>query len=433
MTPITEHVYVIPARHVHFVGVGGIGMSGLAKILLEDGYTVSGSDLSLNRNTEELNALGATIFQGHRAEQAQGAELIVMTSAAAADTNPEIRWGIEHGVPVVKRAVFLGQLMGQKWGVAVSGTHGKTTTTAMVATILLHAGQDPTVACGGDLLAINSNARLGRGPHFVAEADEFDRSFLQFPAKTKVITNIEADHLDLYGTMEALLDAFREFAASATVVLNAGDPHAAAIARDIGDRAVTFSLSTGAPPRLRLAVPGEHNIANALAALAVTRLLGVEESTAVEALNAFRGTRRRLETMGRAHGVEIIDDYAHHPTEIRASLRALKERRPSRLVCIFQPHLYARTKDLFHEFAGAFGDADELVIVDTYSPAGREEAREITSEDLASATGARYVPSLEEVAEVIDPPRGAIVVAMGAGSITRLPAMLLTRLRNQAV
>src|SRR4051794_29132678 len=206
-----EHVYAVTASHVHFVGMGGIGMSGLAKILIEDGYAVSGSDLSLNRNTEELQQLGARVFRGHAAENAVGAELIVITSAASADTNPEIRWGAEHGVPVVKRAVFLGQLMGQKWGVAVSGTHGKTTTTAMVATVLLHAGQDPTVACGGDLLEIDSNARLGSGPHFVAEADEFDRSFLQLPAKTKVITNIEADHLDLYGTMDALLAAFREF------------------------------------------------------------------------------------------------------------------------------------------------------------------------------------------------------------------------------
>ncbi len=422
-------VFELGAQRVHFVGIGGIGMSGLAKILLEDGCTVSGSDLSLNRNTDELHALGAAIFQGHRAENAQGAELIVVTSAAAAG-NPEIRWGREHGVRVIKRAVLLGQLMSQKWGVAVSGTHGKTTTTAMVATILLQAGQDPTIACGGDLLEIDSNARLGRGPHFVAEADEFDRSFLQFPAKTKVITNIEADHLDLYGTMDALVEAFREFASSGTVVLNAGDPHTAGIAREIGERAVLFEPSTAAPPELRLQVPGQHNVANALAALAVADLLGVEREVAIEALNRYRGTRRRLETIGCAAGVEVVDDYAHHPTEIRASLRALKERRPARLICIFQPHLYARTKDLFAEFTQAFGEADELIIVDTYSPAGREEAREVTSEDLARATGARYVPTLEEAARLVQPPPGSIAVAMGAGTITRLPEMLLARLRG---
>jgi len=422
-------VYQLDAKRVHFVGAGGIGMSGLAKILLEDGYTVSGSDLTLNRNTDELRALGGTMFEGHAAKNAEGAELIVVTSAASAE-NPEVRWGQEHGVPVVKRAVFLGQLMGQKWGVAISGTHGKTTTTAMVATILLHAGQDPTVACGGDILAIDSNARLGRGPHFVAEADEFDRSFLQFPAKTKVITNIEADHLDLYGTMDALRDAFREFAQSGTVVLNADDPETAAIAKSIGERAVLFSVDDTPPAGLDLQVPGRHNLANATAALAVSRLLGVDEAAAVEALNGFRGTRRRLETIGTIKGVEVVDDYAHHPTEIKASLRALKERRPSQLICIFQPHLYARTKDLFDEFVGAFGDADETIVVDTYSPAGREEAREVTSKDLAEAIGADYIPTLEQATSLVRPPEGSIVVAMGAGTITKLPPMLLERLRR---
>ena len=424
---MTRHVYAVPAEHVHFVGVGGIGMSGLAKIMIEDGYTVSGSDLSLNRNTEQLRKLGAGIYEGHRAEQAEGAELIVITSAASAQTNPEIRWGAEHGVPVVKRAVFLGQLMGQKFGVAISGTHGKTTTTAMIGTILLQAGQDPTIACGGDLLAIDSNARLGHGPHFVAEADEFDRSFLQFPAQVKVIANIEADHLDLYGTMGALLEAFREFAASGTVVLNAEDPHTAAIAREIGERAVLFQLSDSSLP---LAMPGKHYLANALAALKVAELLGIERGTAVEALGGYRGTRRRLETIGVAAGVEVIDDYAHHPTEIKADLKALKDRRPARLICIFQPHLYARTKDLFEEFVGAFGDADETIIVDTYSPAGREEVREVTSEDLARAAGVRYVPTLSEAAEKLQAPAGSIVVTMGAGSITSLAPMILERLRE---
>ncbi|HLY67706.1 MAG TPA: cyanophycin synthetase, partial [Chloroflexota bacterium] len=356
-------------------------------------------------------------------------ELIVVTSAASAD-NPEVRWGQEHGVPVLKRAVFLGRLMGQKWGVAISGTHGKTTTTAMVGTILLQAGQDPTIACGGDLLATGSNAQLGRGPHFVAEADEFDRSFLQFPAKSKVVTNIEADHLDLYGTMDALREAFHEFAASGTVVLNADDPETAAIARKIGERAVTFSMSGALPDGLRLSVPGQHNLANALAALKVAELLDIDRQTAIAALNGYRGTRRRLETIGQAAGVEVIDDYAHHPTEIRASLRALKERQPERLICVFQPHLYARTKELFDDFACAFGDADDVIVVDTYSPAGREEAREVTSEDLARATGARYVPTLEQASRDVTLPAGSIVVAMGAGTITRLPAMLLERLRG---
>lgn len=402
-------------------------MSGLAKILLEDGYAVSGSDLNLNRNTDQLQSLGATVYQGHKAEQAEAADLIVMTSAASADTNPEVRWAADHAIPVVKRAVFLGRLMAQKWGVAISGTHGKTTTTAMVGTILLRAGQDPTIACGGDLLAIDSNARLGRGPHFVAEADEFDRSFLQFPAKTRVITNIEADHLDLYGSMDAIVEAFEEFAAEGTVVLNADDPYTSAIASDIGDRAVLFHPTEA---NLQLPMPGKHYIADALAAIEVAKLLNVEERIAFEALQSYRGTRRRLETIGLAAGVEVVDDYAHHPTEIKADLEALKARRPSRLICVFQPHLYARTKDLFDEFSTAFGDADETIIVDTYSPAGREEVREVTSEDLARAAGVRYVPTLHEAADALRAPAGSIVVTMGAGSVTSLAPMILERLRG---
>ncbi|HVA23935.1 MAG TPA: UDP-N-acetylmuramate--L-alanine ligase [Chloroflexota bacterium] len=424
---MSEHVFQVPAKHVHFVGVGGIGMSGLAKILVEDGRSVSGSDLSLNRNTEQLREIGATIYEGHEAAQAKGAKLIVITSAASAETNPEIRWGVEHQVPVIKRAVFLGTLIGQKFGVAISGTHGKTTTTAMLGTILLHAGQDPTIACGGDLLAIDSNARLGRGPHFVAEADEFDRSFLQFPARIKVITNIEADHLDLYGTMDALLDAFHEFAASGTVVLNAENPHTSAIAHEIGERAVLFNTSDSS---LQLALPGEHYLADALAALKVAELLGIDRGAAVEALQSYGGTRRRLETIGVAAGVEVIDDYAHHPTEIKADLKALRDRRPSRLICVFQPHLHSRTKDLFDDFVNAFGDADETIIVDTYSPAGREEVREVTSEDMARGAGVRYIPTLREAAEQVHAPAGSIVVTMGAGSITSLAPMILERLRG---
>ncbi|MBV8085159.1 MAG: UDP-N-acetylmuramate--L-alanine ligase [Chloroflexi bacterium] len=424
---MSQHVFQVPAEHVHFVGVGGIGMSGIAKILLQDGYIVSGSDLALNRNTEELAALGGAMYQGHTALQAEGAGLIVVTSAARPD-NPEVAWGQEHGIPVVKRAVFLGQqLMAQKVGVAISGTHGKTTTTAMVASILLRAGQDPTIACGGDLLALGSNAQLGHGPHFVAEADEFDRSFLQFKAQLRVITNIEPDHLDLYGTMDALREAFHEFATQGTVVLNADDPETAAIARNIGARARLFSLSE-VPLDLHLHVPGRHYLANALAALAVADELGVERRHSLGALHDYQGSRRRLETIGRANGVEIVDTYAHHPTEIRADLAALKERRPSKLICVFQPHLYARTKDLFEEFAAAFGDADETIIVDTYSPAGREDTREVTSQDLARAAGVRYIPSLAEAAEAVEAAEGAIVVTMGAGTITNLAPMLLERL-----
>ncbi|MHB8618388.1 MAG: UDP-N-acetylmuramate--L-alanine ligase [Chloroflexota bacterium] len=421
------HVFELGVRRVHFVGIGGIGMSGLAKILLQDGYEVSGSDLASNRDTAEIAALGAPVFQGHAEMQAQGADLIVTTSAAG-DDNPEIRWGRGQGLPVIKRAVLLGRMMGQKHGVAISGTHGKTTTTAMVASILLHAGLDPTVACGGDIIALGSNARLGRGPHFVAEADEFDRSFLQLPARVRAITNIEADHLDLYGTMEALRDAFWQFAGDGTLVLNADDPETAAIAKAYAGRAILFQPSAGGPPAVRPGVPGQHNLANALAALAVTGALGVDEAPAIQALNAFTGTRRRLETIGEVGGVRVLDDYAHHPTEIRASLKAAREMHPSKLTVIYQPHLYARTKDLFGQFVVSFADADEVIVVDTYSPAGREELREKTSRDLAEAIGARYTPTLEEAAEAVQPEPGAMVIAMGAGTITRLPAMLLERL-----
>ncbi|HUZ76663.1 MAG TPA: Mur ligase domain-containing protein [Chloroflexota bacterium] len=421
--------FQVPAEPVHFVGVGGIGMSGIAKILLEDGCAVSGSDLASNRNTEELAQLGARIFQGHDERQVAEAGLVVVTSAAP-ESNPELRAARAQGVPIVKRAAFLGQLMAQRWGVAVAGTAGKTTTTAMIATILSAAGLDPTVACGGDLLELGSNARLGRGPHFVAEADEFDRSFLQLPARTKVITNIEADHLDLYGTMDALRQAFQQFAATpdSTVILNGDDVECQAIARQIGARAVPFLATSN--PDLKLAIPGAHNRANAAAALATASALGVEEAVALQALATFRGTRRRLELVGEARGVRVIDDYAHHPTKVRASLQALRELTPTRLIVIFQPHLYARTKDHFDDFVRAFDAADEVIVVDTYSPAGREERREKTSADLAAAMHVTYVPSFADVAAHIDPPPGSIVVAMGAGTITELPRVLLERLRG---
>ncbi|MBV9121650.1 MAG: UDP-N-acetylmuramate--L-alanine ligase [Chloroflexi bacterium] len=333
-------------------------------------------------------------------------------------------------MPVVKRAILLGRLMAQKTGIAVSGTHGKTTTTAMVASILLRAGHDPTIACGGDLLELGSNAQLGHGPHFVAEADEFDRSFLQLTAPIRVITNLEADHLDLYGTMEALREAFQEFASQGTIVLNADDPESAPLIQIAGDRAQTFSLDK-IPSELHLHVPGRHNVANALAALAVADELGVARRDSLAALHDFGGARRRLETIGVAGGIQVVDDYAHHPTEIRASLRALKERATGPVICVFQPHLYARTKDLFDDFVTAFVDADELYLVETYSPAGREEAREVTSEDLARATGGTYVGTLDDALGSVQPKDGAVVVTMGAGTITQLAPRLLAQLQGE--
>ena len=452
-----------PRRRVHFVGVGGVGQNAIARVLLEAGYPVSGSDLKDSETTRDLERLGATIHVGHRAEQVEGAGLVVISSAVPAD-NPEVVRARELGVPVVKRAEFLGELTRHRRSVCVAGTHGKTTTSAMIGLALVAGGLDPTVLVGGVVPALGTGGRFGRGEHLVAEADEFDGSFLRFAPSIAVVTNVEPDHLDFYRDFAAIVDAFRAFVGRVPddgyLIACWDDPVARGLGTACSGQTVTYGLGSEgdwqaveiAPNdlggndfaalrrgqvfgRFRLAVPGRHNVANALAALAVADLCGVGPATAAEALARFGGVRRRLELKGVEGGVHVYDDYAHHPTEIVATLRAARERHRGRLWCVFQPHTVNRTKSLFGEFAAAFGEADRVLVADIYVPAGREATTgEVTSADLVRAMrhpGAEHVARLEDIVERLaaEARPGDLVLTMGAGDVYRVGEELLTRLR----
>jgi len=449
-------------RRVHFVGIGGSGMAPLAQVLLESGLRVQGSDLRASATTARLAAAGARVFEGHRAEQVEGVELVVISSAVPAD-NPELLRARALGLTIVKRAEVWGELMRRQRTIAVAGTHGKTTTSAMIATLLSGAGLDPTFMVGGELLESGSGARLGRGPYLVAEADEFDGSFLKFVPWTAVLTNIEADHLDYYGSLDAIVAAFQRFVAllpaDGHAVLCWDDPRVRALALPGGTSLASYGFAEDAEWRatavqpneaggndfellrdgervgtFRLQLPGRHNVSNALAALAVGGLLGVSSEAAYEALAGFRGTRRRLELRGVAGGVKVYDDYAHHPTEVKATLAAARERHAGRLWVVFQPHTYHRTKQLLPEFATAFALADRVLITDIYLPPGREvDTVGITARDLLRAMdhpGAAYVGSLDAAVAYLERALrpGDWVLTMGAGDVYGVAEVILARL-----
>ncbi|MFQ6058905.1 MAG: UDP-N-acetylmuramate--L-alanine ligase [Anaerolineae bacterium] len=449
--------------HVHFVGMGGIGMSGLARVLLERGHRVSGSDLKLSALTDKLAALGATVYEGHRSEQVAGAELVVISSAVPLD-NPEVVEARRRGIPVLKRAEMLGRLMAEKYSIAVAGTHGKTTTSAMIALILERAGLDPTVLVGGELMDLGTNAKLGQGEYLVAEADEFDGSFLKAVPRLAVVTNIEADHLDYYGSLEAIVEAFGQFIAlvppDGYVVLCQDDPKV----RDLGGTegtVVTYGLGQGAEWRatdlrlngrggydfvvwhgeaqlgpFSLGVPGRHNVTNALAAIVVAWLLGLDVDQVRGTLARYRGTRRRFEVKGVVRGVTVVDDYAHHPTEIRATLAAARERYPGQaLWVVFQPHTYSRTRFLLDDFARAFDQADHLVVTAIYAAREHDDLG-ISSADLVARMShphVRHIADLREAATYlahrIRP--GDVLLTLGAGDVWRVGEEVLAILRER--
>ena len=457
-------------QRVHFVGIGGIGMSGIAEVLLNLGYQVSGSDLRPSALTERLARLGATTMEGHRAENVVGAEVVV-TSSAISRSNPEVTEARRRHIPVIQRAEMLAELMRLKYGVAIAGMHGKTTTTSMVAAVLAAGGLDPTVVVGGRVDAMGSNARLGKSHYLVAEADESDRSFLKLSPILSVVTNIDREHMDCYRDMEDVERTFIEFMDRVPfygmVVACNDDERLRALLPRVQRRAVTYGERPGSdfrildaegelPPgaavpmsrfrvefggrslgEFHLHVPGAHNVLNATAAIAVGIGLDMKPEDIRAALNAFRGVDRRFQLRGHAAGVAVVDDYGHHPTEIRATLRAARQCGYGRIHVVFQPHRYSRTQALMEEFAGAFGDADSVFVLDIY--AASEAAIEgITGEKLAgriAAHGNRPAVYLASFAEAAAAAAGAaqpgdLILTLGAGNISQLPAQILLALEN---
>ncbi|WP_025324299.1 UDP-N-acetylmuramate--L-alanine ligase [Deferrisoma camini] len=449
-------------HRIHFVGIGGIGMSGIAEVLLNLGYPVSGSDLRDTPITRRLAGLGARIHQGHAAEHV-GDATVVVTSSAVGPDNPEVVEAHRRGVPVIPRAEMLAELMRMKYAVAVAGAHGKTTTTSMVGAVLSEAGLDPTVVVGGRLRGVGTNAVLGRGEFLVAEADESDGSFLTLVPTVAVITNIDREHMNHYGSEQALEQAFVDFANKVpfygAVVLCLDDPRVQEVLPAVRKRVIAYGLSAQAEVRARdvsttgartrfevvvrgaavgrvdLAVPGVHNVRNALAAVAVADELGVDPGLACRALCAFEGVERRSQVVGEAGGVIVVDDYGHHPTEIQAVLAALKEAYGRRVVAVFQPHRYSRTADLMDRFATCFYDADTVLVTDIY-PAGEDPVEGVTAGALAEGLrthghrDAAFVGPLDAVPDaVVERARpGDLVVTLGAGSIGGVGARIVARL-----
>ena len=405
-------------RRIHFVGVGGIGMSGIAELLANLGYTVSGSDAKRSSVTDRLERLGVRVHIGHQAANVGAADVVVVSSAIARG-NPETEEATSRQIPVIPRAEMLAELMRLRYGIAIAGSHGKTTTTSMVALVLERAGLDPTAVIGGRLSAFGSNARLGAGDYVVAEADESDRSFLKLSPAIAVITNIDREHMDSYGSWDDLRQAFVDFANKVpfygAVIACADDEPVRGILTRVTRRLTTYGLTAsdvrasaavsardmaleafGSRARirystpetdvelgnLRLQVPGQHNLLNALAAVAVGLEVGVPFASIAAALEQFQGAERRFQRLGEEHGVMVVDDYGHHPTEIAAVVAAARAGIDRRIVVVFQPHRYTRTEQLMREFGAALGAADEIVLTDIY-PAGEAPIPGVTLEALA--------------------------------------------------
>jgi UDP-N-acetylmuramate--alanine ligase len=456
-------------QRIHFVGIGGIGMSGIAEVLLNLGYKVSGSDLKSSAVTQRLAALGAITFEGHRAENIGGAEVVVTSSAIAHD-NPEVTEAHKLHIPVIQRAEMLAELMRLKYGIAIAGMHGKTTTTSMVAAVLAAGGLDPTVVVGGRVDAMGSNARLGNSQYLVAEADESDRSFLKLSPILSVVTNIDREHMDCYRNMRDVKKTFIEFMDRipfyGMIVACNDDPLLRKLLPEVQRRTVTYGTKRGSDflikseetkregsgnsqpySRFRVSyqkkdlgeftlhVPGLHNVLNATAAVAVGLGLDVPVEDIRSALDQFRGVDRRFQLKGRVAGISVIDDYGHHPTEIKATLAAARQCGFGKVHVIFQPHRYTRTRDLMQEFTTAFDDADSLFVLDIY-PASEAPIEGITGEALAQKVRektlmkGRYAASPAEAidAAIAVAEQGDMILTLGAGSVSQFGPMILDRL-----
>jgi UDP-N-acetylmuramate--alanine ligase len=455
-------------QRIHFVGIGGIGMSGIAEVLLNLGYKVSGSDLRESSVTDRLKKFGASIFEGHRAGNIVGAEVVV-TSSAISKANPEVSEAHKLKVPVIQRAEMLAELMRLKYGIAIAGMHGKTTTTSMVAAVLAAGNLDPTVVVGGRVDALGSNARLGKSQYLIAEADESDRSFLKLSPILSVVTNIDREHMDTYRDMQDVEDTFVDFMDRVPfygmlVVCNDDDPLRALLPR-LQRRYVTYGTRAGSDFRLiapitelepgspkpmsrfgieyngkplgefSLHVPGTHNVLNATSAIAVGVGLDIPVYSIQYALETFRGVDRRFQLKGEVDGVRVVDDYGHHPTEIRATLQAAKQCCEGKVHVIFQPHRYTRTQALLEEFATSFGGADNLFVLDIY-PASEQPIPGITAEFLtkkiaAQGRPATYVSSTADAiaAATSVAKSGDLILTLGAGSVYQLGPQIVEALK----
>ena len=452
---------------VHFIGIGGIGMSGLAEILLEMGYRVSGSDLRASAITNGLAQRGARIFEGHAAANLGGAKAVVVSSAVNA-ANPEVMEARRLGLPVIPRGELLAELMRQKFGIAVAGSHGKTTTTSMVAAVLSHAGLDPTVVVGGRVgMMGGSNARLGKSEFLVVESDESDGSFLKLAPIIAVVTNIDREHLEHYANLDAIRRAFAEFVGKVpfygAAVLCLDDENVQQILPEVNRRAITYGTTTQADVRIthgssghmasqfhlefrgrdlgcfRVRVPGAHNVLNAAAAVAVGLELEIPVDTIREGLELFTGVDRRFQVRGVERGVTVVDDYGHHPTEIRATLAATRECRFKRVHVLFQPHRYTRTRALLDDFARAFHQADSVIVLDIYA-ASEAPIEGVTAQalvDRIKAFGhrhAHYAGAMDAgINAVVEQAReGDAIVTLGAGNVAQAGDIILERLRSTA-
>ncbi|MFC0212606.1 UDP-N-acetylmuramate--L-alanine ligase [Paenibacillus chartarius] len=469
-----------PSEHVHFIGIGGYGMSAIAKVMLEMGYQVSGSDLAQHELTDKLQAKGARVFFGHEAGNVQGADLVVYSTALAKD-NVEMRAAEEQGIPIIHRSQMLARLMNERKGVAVAGAHGKTTTSSMIALVMENCGMDPTFIIGGEIMNVGSNAKAGKGEYVVAEADESDGTFLQYHPELALVNNIEADHLENYnGDFENLKKAYAQFLSQVreggkaivckddlyiremipairseviTYGIESADADYVASNIRLGDRKVAFTVtrrSGGGTAGnaagegevlgdIQLSVPGKHNVYNALATLITCLEAGLTFEQVAEAITDFRGAKRRFQVLGEVNGILVIDDYAHHPTEIQATIAAAKAT-GKRIIAVFQPQRYTRTYYLLEQFSRAFPEADEVIITDIYSPAGERQIEGINSAKLVelirsnSNDRVRYIPTRDEVQSFLSGyvKSGDLVLTMGAGDIWKAADGLAKELRAKS-
>ena len=453
-------------KKIHFVGIGGIGMSGIAEILLDQGFTVTGSDRAASENTDRMKELGAGVFIGHEAKNVSPDVDALVYSSAVAPDNPELQEAQRRKIPVIRRAEMLAEVMRLKYGIGIAGTHGKTTTTSMVGLILIEGGVDPTVIVGGRLRGLaGSNARLGKGQFIVVEADEFDRSFLSITPTIAVLTTLETDHLDCYRDLEDIKSAFIQFASKVPfygfVVLCLDEPALQDIMPKLKKKIITYGLNGQADLQavdiahrqnvtrfvvlyggkelgdVELQIPGKHNVQNALAAIAVGLEVGIPFAKVKAGIEKFTGVFRRWELKAEVGGVTVIDDYAHHPTEIRATLAGAKAGWRRRVICVFQPHLYSRTRDFYDEFGRAFFNADVLVLTDVY-PAREEPIQGVSGELIVNAArefghkNVNYVPDKKDIpAYLLKIKRpGDIIITMGAGDIWKFGEEFIKNLKG---